>query len=237
MPRTDKLWRPLLVSLALTAGCNQGGAFDPLENLGANSSMPPATNVTTVLPDCSATTVAPCKIAFSDLSFTEDTGCGHKGDTALGMTWNNPNGDKAHLQFGASETSALSDCSNYEHKLCDATLSAVPALFNTVQAAKIRLTFTEKHKLANYVTAYMSKVNAVGVATGTLRVGGKDVLTLTGQRNDGSGSPELSPVTAWVTPGADRSIGLRIVTDCGQVFSPNLSSFWSVESVIAEMLP
>jgi hypothetical protein len=237
MSRTDKLWRSLLVSLALTAGCNQGGTFDPLDNLGAGNGTPPPTGVTAVLPDCSATTAAPCKIAFTDLSFTEDGSCAYKSDTMLGKTWNNPNDDKAHLQFGASETSALSSCEEYAHKQCDMTLSAVPALFSTFSASKIRLTFSEKHKLFLKFLTSGTTVNGAAVATGVLHIGGQDVLTLAGQRNDGSGNPELSPVTAWVAPSADRSIGLRIVTDCGQVFSANLPIFWSVEGMVAEMLP
>ena len=71
----------------------------------------------------------------------------------------------------------------------------------------------------------------------TLRVGGKDVLTIAGTRVGSGGGLDLAPVSAWITPGTDRSISVRVTTDCGQVFSPNLPIHWSIEGMTAEMLP
>jgi hypothetical protein len=142
------------------------------------------------------------------------------------------------VQFGASESSQMATCSAYERKVCDMTLNAVPPLFNTLQAGKIKLTFAEKHKLFSVVQVNGSmNVTGSAFATGTLRFGGKEVLTLAGTRTDSGGALDLASVTAWIVPGADRSISLRITTDCGQVFSNMLPIYWSIEGMIAEMLP
>lgn len=224
-------------SLGLGLGCSQGGPLDPLDNVGGSNVTPMPPGVTTDLPDCSETGKAPCKLTISNLGFTEDAGCTHKNDMGAAISWNHPNGDTARVQFGASESTLMQACSTYEQKICDMTLNAVPSLFNTMQAGKIRLTFTEKHKLFLITQTSGTTVNGSAAATGTLRVGGKDVLTLAGTRTGNGGSLEAAQLTAWLEPGANRNIGLRVNTSCGQVFSPSLPIFWSVEGMIAEMLP
>jgi hypothetical protein len=225
-----------LTALAAFAGCSHGGPLDPLDNVGGSTMMPPPPGVTTDLSDCSETTKAPCKISLTDLSFTLGT-CGHQGDTTLGKPWNNPNGDTKRVQFGVSESSTLKDCPSFERQSCEMTFSAVPALFKTMSAGKIKLTLSEKHKLSQYSMGSGATISALSIATATLRFGTQDVFTLTGSRTTSGGSLELAPVTAWLTPGADRSLGLRINTECGQVFSNNLQIYLSVEGIMAEMLP
>lgn len=234
---TSSLLLVSLTALGLGAGCGLGGPLDPLDNVGGTNPMPPPPGVTTELSECSETVKAPCKITFSDLSFTEESSCGHKGDTVLVTTWNNPGGDKKRVQFGGSETSQLQTCSTYERKSCGMTLSAIPSLFKSMQATKIKLTLSEKHKLFMITQTSGTMVNGAAVATATVQLGGIDALTLAGTRNGAGGALELSTVTTWITPGADRTLGLRINTDCGQVFTGNLPIFWSVEGMIAEMLP
>lgn len=234
---TSSLLLVSLTALGLGAGCGLGGPLDPLDNVGGGTPTPPNPNVPTELSECSETVKAPCKITFGDLSFMEEASCGHKSDTTLAKTWNNPGGDTKRVQFGVDESSVMQTCNSYERKSCGMTFSAVPSLFKSMQASKIKLTLTEKHKLFMTTLTAGSTVTGSAVATATLQLGGKDALTIAGTRNSSGGGLELSQVTAWIVPGADRTIGLRINTDCGQVFSNNLPIFWSVEGMIAEMLP
>lgn len=228
----------LLASLtAFGLGCSQGGPLDPLDNVGGSNVTPMPPGVTTDLPECSETVKAPCKITFSDLSFSEDGSCGYKTDTTLGKTWNNPGGDLKRVQFGVDDSSTMQTCSTYERKSCAMTFSNVPSLFKSMQVGKIKLTISEKHKLFMTTLTSGTTVNGSAVATATLQLGGRDALTIAGTRTASGGGLDLSPVTAWIAAGADRTLGLRINTDCGQVFSNNLPIFWSVEGVIAEMLP
>ena len=57
MSIVDNFQRQLLVTLALAAGCTQGGAFDPFDNFGGNGSTPPncsTPDLAVVSPACPA---------------------------------------------------------------------------------------------------------------------------------------------------------------------------------------
>jgi hypothetical protein len=229
MSRVPWIW--LLTSCALL-GCTYGGTFDPLSNAGSGSpNLATDLGSAAGLPACSSTVGAPCKLVLDDLSFTEDPGCGYKGDTTLGMTWNNPSGMHDRVQFGVRDTSALQTCGSYEAKRCDMVLSSVPALFNTIAASQIKLTFAEQHNFTGAIVLNGGNVVGEGISTGSLLYGSTEILALTNHKT------ALGPITVSLPSAANRSLTFRISTNCWQVFSPNLPVYWYIEGMSAEMLP
>ena len=235
MSRKLSLSMSLVVSVALSgAGCEKGGAFDPLDNVPTGGNPTTNPTVTTDLPACDATSPKlPCKIDITDLSFDAVAGCNvTPGPTGQGKGWSNPATDK--LQFGVDENSTVTSCVEAMVRECSVRLNKIPAAWNALPTGtRVRLSFGQKYVLDDALLYFGAKLDGSRLIYGVAQAGGRDLLTFTGSRKEGA-NPELHTAGQWLTMGVDRSLGFTLRTKCTNQVSA--AAYWYIEKMTADAL-
>lgn len=241
---------PLSVSLLScvvlsTATCEKGGTFDPLDNVPTGGMANPTPTPTVDLPACKVgpnnEITLPCKIGLSDLtvgmvSCSGITAAGPNG-SGPGMTWHNPSGALDKLQFGNDEngTLAVGSCGTMP-KDCTVRLMQMPGAWNSIpNNARVRLTYNQRYKFGDDLLFSGSTLDSTRLTLGVPQVGGRDLVTFTGSRKDGS-AIELHTTSLWFSPGtADRALSFTVRSRCANTVYA--AAYWYIEKMTAEVLP